>query len=72
MSTETKTTCPYCGVGCGVIATVADDSRVSIKGDPDHPPISGVSAPRARRWPKPSIWRSADDTHNPWRGRELG
>lgn len=37
MSTETKTTCPYCGVGCGVIATVADDSRVSIKGDPDHP-----------------------------------
>jgi assimilatory nitrate reductase catalytic subunit len=28
-----KTTCPYCGVGCGVIAS-ADGT---IKGDPDHP-----------------------------------
>lgn len=28
-----KTTCPYCGVGCGVIAS-ADGS---IQGDPDHP-----------------------------------
>ncbi|SMC92517.1 nitrate reductase [Rhizobium sp. RU36D] len=37
MSTDTKTTCPYCGVGCGVIATVKDDGSVSVKGDPDHP-----------------------------------
>jgi assimilatory nitrate reductase catalytic subunit len=37
MPVETKTTCPYCGVGCGVIATVAEDGAVSIKGDPDHP-----------------------------------
>lgn len=37
MPVETKTTCPYCGVGCGVIATVADDGTVSVKGDPDHP-----------------------------------
>ncbi|MCZ7861971.1 nitrate reductase [Agrobacterium salinitolerans] len=37
MPVETKTTCPYCGVGCGVIATVADDGVVSVKGDPDHP-----------------------------------
>ncbi|MFS2151806.1 molybdopterin-dependent oxidoreductase [Rhizobium sp. Rhizsp42] len=37
MPTETKTTCPYCGVGCGVIATVTDDGAVSVKGDPDHP-----------------------------------
>lgn len=29
----TKTTCPYCGVGCGVLAA-ADGT---IKGDPDHP-----------------------------------
>ncbi len=28
-----KTTCPYCGVGCGVLAS-ADGT---IKGDPDHP-----------------------------------
>jgi len=31
------TTCPYCGVGCGVLATVADDNSVSIKGDSHHP-----------------------------------
>ncbi|ENN84680.1 molybdopterin oxidoreductase [Rhizobium freirei PRF 81] len=37
METEVKTTCPYCGVGCGVIAKVGDDGRVSVKGDPDHP-----------------------------------
>ena len=37
MSTETRTTCPYCGVGCGVIATVKEDGQVSVKGDPDHP-----------------------------------
>lgn len=32
-----KTTCPYCGVGCGVIATPQADGRVAIAGDPDHP-----------------------------------
>ncbi len=33
----TKTTCPYCGVGCGVLATPRADGTVEIKGDPDHP-----------------------------------
>jgi assimilatory nitrate reductase catalytic subunit len=37
MPQETKTTCPYCGVGCGVIATRNEDGKVSVKGDPDHP-----------------------------------
>ncbi|MCV6598587.1 MAG: molybdopterin-dependent oxidoreductase [Mangrovicoccus sp.] len=32
-----KTTCPYCGVGCGVIATPNGAGGLSIKGDPDHP-----------------------------------
>ncbi len=32
-----KTTCPYCGVGCGVLATKMPDGSVDIKGDPDHP-----------------------------------
>ncbi len=31
--TLTKTTCPYCGVGCGVLA----DADGTIQGDPDHP-----------------------------------
>ncbi|MFN7104500.1 MAG: molybdopterin-dependent oxidoreductase, partial [Pseudorhizobium sp.] len=37
MSTETRTTCPYCGVGCGVIVRVEDDGAVSVQGDPEHP-----------------------------------
>ncbi|WP_137131370.1 nitrate reductase [Rhizobium sp. FY34] len=37
MAAETRTTCPYCGVGCGVIAKVEDDGHVSVRGDPDHP-----------------------------------
>jgi assimilatory nitrate reductase catalytic subunit len=32
-----KTTCPYCGVGCGVLATQQEDGSLDIKGDPDHP-----------------------------------
>ena len=34
--TETRTTCPYCGVGCGVIASV-EDGAVSVRGDDTHP-----------------------------------
>lgn len=32
-----KTTCPYCGVGCGVLATPAGDGVVTIAGDAQHP-----------------------------------
>ncbi len=34
-----KTTCPYCGVGCGIEATVinAEQHTVKINGDPQHP-----------------------------------
>ena len=37
MTTTVNTTCPYCGVGCGVIATRHDDGLVSIRGDSNHP-----------------------------------
>ena len=32
-----KTACPYCGVGCGVIARPDGSGGASIAGDPDHP-----------------------------------
>ncbi|CAA7612885.1 nitrate reductase [Magnetospirillum sp. SS-4] len=38
--TSIHTTCPYCGVGCGVIARATEDGW-SIKGDPDHPANRG-------------------------------
>ena len=33
----TRTTCPYCGVGCGVLATPDGKGGAAISGDVDHP-----------------------------------
>src|SRR5688500_8342788 len=34
---DTKSTCPYCGVGCGVIIE-SDGARITgVRGDPQHP-----------------------------------
>jgi assimilatory nitrate reductase catalytic subunit len=33
----TSTTCPYCGVGCGVIAKTETTGEISVKGDTSHP-----------------------------------
>src|SRR5882724_7136143 len=33
----TRTTCPYCGVGCGVLATLDGSGGAAIAGDPEHP-----------------------------------
>jgi assimilatory nitrate reductase catalytic subunit len=32
-----RTTCPYCGVGCGVLASPDGRGGAIISGDPDHP-----------------------------------
>ncbi len=33
-----RTTCPYCGVGCGILVSRDDDGeRFSVRGDPEHP-----------------------------------
>ena len=32
-----STTCPYCGVGCGILATVNQNGSRSVKGDKSHP-----------------------------------
>ncbi|MBV8125037.1 MAG: molybdopterin-dependent oxidoreductase, partial [Paucibacter sp.] len=42
MRTQTRSTCPYCGVGCGVIIeaeSLEDGGRqiVDVRGDPQHP-----------------------------------
>lgn len=34
---EIKSTCPYCGVGCGVIIETTGDRISGVRGDPDHP-----------------------------------
>ncbi|GEN29416.1 nitrate reductase [Halovibrio variabilis] len=35
--TQAKTTCPYCGVGCGVTATVEAGTLTAVEGDREHP-----------------------------------
>jgi len=52
-TTETRSTCPYCAVSCGVIIhTLGDKSRnvkpavVHIEGDPDHPINQGTLCPK--------------------------
>ncbi len=39
--TPVRTTCAYCGVGCGIVATPAGGRSVQIAGDPDHPANAG-------------------------------
>ena len=34
---ETRSTCPYCGVGCGVIIESVGDEITGVRGDPEHP-----------------------------------
>ena len=37
MAEAVRSTCPYCGVGCGVLLTPRGDGGLDVAGDPDHP-----------------------------------
>lgn len=52
-TTETRSTCPYCSVSCGVIMyTLGDTAKnnkpalVHVEGDPDHPVNRGTLCPK--------------------------
>jgi formate dehydrogenase major subunit len=52
-STETRNTCPYCSVGCGILmyglgdgAKNASASIIHIEGDADHPVNRGTLCPK--------------------------
>jgi formate dehydrogenase major subunit len=52
-TTETRNTCPYCSVGCGVILySLGDRSKnarseiIHVEGDPDHPVNRGTLCPK--------------------------
>ncbi len=38
---ETRSTCPYCGVGCGVLLRPDGQGGLAVRGDPDHPANAG-------------------------------
>lgn len=39
---KVKTTCSYCGVGCGILLGKDSRGRVTVEGDPDHPVNKGM------------------------------
>lgn len=41
MAQTVKSTCPYCGVGCGLIVEHRPDNTWRVKGDPEHPSNKG-------------------------------
>lgn len=43
---ETTTICPYCSVGCGMIAHTLNGGLINIEGDPDHPINEGALCPK--------------------------
>jgi len=43
---ESKTICPYCGVGCGISLFAKDGQLVAAAGDPDHPINEGTLCPK--------------------------
>jgi formate dehydrogenase major subunit len=52
-TTETRNTCPYCSVGCGILMySLGDKSKnakaeiIHIEGDPDHPVNRGTLCPK--------------------------
>src|SRR5713101_3110935 len=52
-ATETRSTCPYCAVSCGVIIyTIGDKAKnvtpqvLHVEGDPDHPINRGTLCPK--------------------------
>ena len=46
MSRQVKTLCPYCGVGCGLIAETDGARILRVRGDPDHPANFGKLCPK--------------------------
>ena len=39
--TQTRSTCPYCGVGCGVVIEAVNGQITGVRGDPEHPANRG-------------------------------
>jgi ferredoxin-nitrate reductase len=37
-----KTTCCYCGVGCGIVVTEQKNGKITVEGDPEHPSNRGL------------------------------
>jgi len=74
---EVRTTCPYCGVGCGMYLGVRDGRVVSTRGDSDNPVSKGELCVKGRfgvaefvnhpdRLTTPLIRRNGEFTEASW------
>ena len=71
---DVRTTCPYCGVGCGLVATVEDGRLTAVRGDTEHPVNRGATCRKPTRLPEAvhapdratvPMWRASADER--WR-----
>ena len=58
MKTEIKSTCCYCGVGCGVLIETEDGKITGLRGDPEHPANRGRLCTKGA-----TLNQTADDTY---------
>lgn len=58
MKNEIKSTCCYCGVGCGVLIETEDGKITGLRGDPDHPANRGRLCTKGA-----TLDQTADDTY---------
>ncbi len=75
---ETPSTCPYCGVGCGVLIKTESGRITGVRGDPNHPANSGrlctkgatlhLTATRANRllFPEARLHKGQKRQRTPW------
>jgi len=45
---ETRTICPYCGVGCGLVLETRDNRIIGVRGDEDNPVSRGRTCVKGR------------------------
>ena len=70
-----RTGCPYCGVGCGLVAEVRDGRLHAVRGDEEHPVNRGLTCrkplalPEASRLISRPSWNSTETT---WMRTRLG
>lgn len=50
-----RTSCPYCGVGCGVLAQTDGKQLIAVQGDPDHPANRGQLCVKGTALPETQV-----------------
>lgn len=51
--------CRICTAQCGILVDIEDEQVVAVRGDKAHPVSQGYTCPRAGRWGRCIIIRSA-------------